>query len=175
MNNSVVTSSKMDEVEEIKEKGKGQKSVQERGKSIEVPAPVEDIKPSRYTLSITRGTAVKTALETAGNSLSAVEELPRKTVQKIPEGRENYIMCLRCQDPFEPLDGEYLCPNCMGPSEMRYNQLFGNEDPYSPKPTNRSNKIAKIIPRKAEDPVEGEKKTAMSGCETPVFAERCRE
>jgi hypothetical protein len=49
-----------------------------------------------------------------------------------------------------------VCPKCKVHVSNRFNQLFGDEDPYSPQPTLRSNKIARVIIRKNENREEPE-------------------
>ncbi len=65
-----------------------------------------------------------------------------------PDRNPSLILCLRCFQPFEPLEKERLCPNCNELAKQRFWQLFGDEDPYSPQPTIRTSKIARVIPRK---------------------------
>ena len=58
-------------------------------------------------------------------------------------------MCFRCAEPFEPaFKTEVVCPKCKDQVDNRFKQLFGDEDPYSPQPSIRSNKIARVIIRK---------------------------
>ena len=66
-------------------------------------------------------------------------------------------MCIRCPQPFEPVEAdEVVCPKCKGHVETRFSQLFGDEDPYSPQPTLRTNKIARVIIRKNQKQQEEE-------------------
>jgi hypothetical protein len=72
----------------------------------------------------------------------------RKPV-KVHKSEFGMRMCIRCPLPFEPVEAdEVVCPKCKGHVETRFAQLFGDEDPYSPQPTLRTNKIARVIIRK---------------------------
>jgi hypothetical protein len=58
-------------------------------------------------------------------------------------------ICFRCNSPFEPVaEDEVICPKCLDSVNTRFESLFGDEDPYSPQPTLRTNKIARVIIRK---------------------------
>jgi len=64
-------------------------------------------------------------------------------------------MCVRCPKTFEPLEkGDVVCPDCKDHVANRFFILFGDEDPYSPQPTMRTNKIARVIIRKKEEEIK---------------------
>lgn len=60
----------------------------------------------------------------------------------------NMISCYRCYKPFEPLNSEKLCADCEKLAQQVFHRYFGDEDPYSPQPSMRISKIARVIPRK---------------------------
>jgi type IV secretory pathway component VirB8 len=67
-------------------------------------------------------------------------------------------ICFRCNTPFEPVaEEEVICPKCTDSVNTRFLQLFGDEDPYSPQPTLRTNKIARVIVRKNQSKLQKEK------------------
>ena len=69
-----------------------------------------------------------------------------KKVVKATKSEFGMRMCIRCPNPFEPVEeNEVVCPKCKDAVNMRFSQLFGDEDPYSPQPTLRTNKIARVI------------------------------
>ena len=66
-------------------------------------------------------------------------------------------MCIRCPKTFEPLDkADVVCPDCKDAVANRFFILFGDEDPYSPQPTMRTNKIARVIIRKKDEVQEND-------------------
>jgi hypothetical protein len=69
-----------------------------------------------------------------------------KKLVKTKKSEFGMRMCIRCPNPFEPVEEEeVVCPKCKDAVQMRFSQLFGDEDPYSPQPTLRTNKIARVI------------------------------
>lgn len=80
-----------------------------------------------------------------------------KKVAKVKKSEFGMRMCIRCPMPFEPVEeDEVVCPKCKDHVETRFSQLFGDEDPYSPQPTLRTNKIARVIIRKNQKNVPEE-------------------
>ena len=74
-----------------------------------------------------------------------------KKVVKTSKSEFGMRMCVRCPNPFEPVEeNEVVCPKCKDAVNMRFSQLFGDEDPYSPQPTLRTNKIARVIFRNSK-------------------------
>ena len=74
-----------------------------------------------------------------------------KKVLKTSKSEFGMRMCVRCPNPFEPVEeSEVVCPKCKDAVNMRFSQLFGDEDPYSPQPTLRTNKIARVIFRNSK-------------------------
>jgi hypothetical protein len=111
---------------------------------------------------------IKSGLRVRSRKAEAEAEKTAKTTGASPakkKGGKKAVnskmrMCIRCPQPFEPIEeSEMVCPKCKVHVSNRFNQLFGDEDPYSPQPTLRSNKIARVIIRKnenREDPEEDE-------------------
>ena len=129
----------------------------EKPKSRKGRKPKKQIEEKPLTGGIvvkkTRAIAV---LDTDPKKVKQDKDKVKEAVKKATEINPTMRMCYRCSLPFEPAKDENICQSCDNYSSTRFDQLFGDEDPYSPQITIRTNKIARIIPRKRVVEVEDE-------------------